>query len=306
MLELFSLLCGLLVSSLLTQSCSRICRGRALCHAICQFGIGERLRQMWNAKLWIEARPGCARLVDWLLHTINPALPAVLPPPVAQLGAQHAHHVIVTLDAYDGEDCAATVALKADVLRLADDAHVCSDAEAALVKTFRFAAAPAFRTYCVGTGATAGLSFDYSLPKNYTRVPDIQRRGSDIVRRMRYSHFGCSVVHEDIAYRALAADVDAEKRSVKAAIEQLGGRCAEALVFWHMFFQNQELCTVSLFPLLHCRGHRLPAEHGHGVEYAAPAAVVLRWQLADPTNTFNPGVGHTSTRPHYASDWPQL
>lgn len=137
------------------------------------------------------------------------------------------------------------------------------------MKTFRFAAAPAFRTHCVGTRAAAGLSFDYSLPKNYTGVPEVARPGGPpIAVRMRYSHFGCAVVHEDIAYRALAGPPESEKRAVKGIVEALGGR--------------------------------LPAEHGHGVEYGAPPEVVARWVAADPTNAMNPGVGHTSARPRYA------
>ena len=38
-------------------------------------------------------------------------------------------------------------------------------------------------------------------------------------------------------------------------------------------------------------GGRLPAEHGHGTEYAAPEATRRRWQAMDPLNVFNPGVG---------------
>jgi D-lactate dehydrogenase (quinone) len=251
--------------------------GRALCLAIRAVGIGERLRQMWDVKLWFEARTGLYRLVDWLLHWANPVLPAALPPRVAALGARYGHHLIVTLDSYGGDADAATAALKADVLALAAAggrgcAHECDAGEAALVKTFRFAAAPAFRTFCVGTGAAAGLSFDYSLPKNYTGVPDVARGGSVIAQRMRYSHFGCAVVHEDIAYGALAGTPEEEKYAVKHVVEGLGGR--------------------------------LPAEHGHGVEYAAPPEVVARWERADPTNCMNPGIGRTSTRPGYDHDTP--
>ncbi len=36
----------------------------------------------------VEARPGCSRLIDWLLYWANPVLPAPLPSAVAALGAQ--------------------------------------------------------------------------------------------------------------------------------------------------------------------------------------------------------------------------
>lgn len=255
--------------------------GRALCLAIRAVGIGPRLRQLWDAKLWIEARPGCAHVVDWLLHCVNAILPSALPPPVAALSARYRHHLIVTLDSFDGDEegAAKSAALRRDVIALAEaggsggHAHSCRADEAALVKTFRFAAAPAFRTYCVGTGAVAGLSFDYSLPKNFTGVPGVERSGSVISKRMRYSHFGCAVVHEDIAYSSLRGTPDEEKRAVKHVVEELGGR--------------------------------LPAEHGFGVEYAAPPAVRERWILVDPTNTMNPGVGRTSARPGYAPPPPK-
>ena len=46
-------------------------------------------------------------------------------------------------------------------------------------------------------------------------------------------------------------------------------------------------------------GGRLPAEHGHGTEYAAPAETSQRWQRMDPTNTMNPGVGRMDPRRWY-------
>lgn len=249
--------------------------GRALCLAIRAVGLGKRLRQLWDAKLWIEARPGCSRVVDLLLHWVNPLLPRALPRPVAALSDSFAHHLIVTLDSFDNEDSDAAAAALRDEIRSIAEAggrgrtHVCSADETALVRTFRFAAAPAFRTYCVGTGAVAGLSFDYSLPKNYTARPELAALpGSVIAKRMRYSHFGCAVVHEDVAYSALGGAPEEEKYAVKRAVERLGGR--------------------------------LPAEHGFGTEYVAPPDVCARWERADPGNVMNPGVGGTSPRPRYS------
>lgn len=72
--------------------------GRGLCLAISAVGIGPVLRRMWDAKLWVESLPGCATLVDLLLYWVNPVLPAALPASIAALGAQHGHHLIVTLD----------------------------------------------------------------------------------------------------------------------------------------------------------------------------------------------------------------
>jgi D-lactate dehydrogenase len=76
---------------------------------------------------------------------------------------------------------------------------------------------------------------------------------------MRYSHFGCNVVHEDLAYGP-DVDIDKAKHDLKETVE------------------------------LVCRG-RLPAEHGHGTEYVAPESTQKRWMKMDPLNVLNPGVG---------------
>lgn len=46
-------------------------------------------------------------------------------------------------------------------------------------------------------------------------------------------------------------------------------------------------------------GGKLPAEHGHGVEYHAPESSQKRWMAMDPLNLFNPGVGGLPTLPKY-------
>jgi D-lactate dehydrogenase len=79
---------------------------------------------------------------------------------------------------------------------------------------------------------------------------------------MRYSHFGCNVVHEDLAY-APGVDVLKAKHDLKATVEH------------------------------ECKG-RLPAEHGHGTEYVAPIETQDRWRKMDPLNVLNPGIGGLS------------
>merc|ERR1711908_92070 len=86
---------------------------------------------------------------------------------------------------------------------------------------------------------------------------------------MRYSHFGCNVVHEDIAFKP-GCDPHASKMKLKHAVEGMGGK--------------------------------LPAEHGHGTEYVAPSETQQRWQAMDPLNVFNPGVGGTSLARRYGRE----
>ena len=144
--------------------------------------------------------------------------------------------------------------------------HACDPAseEAAAVGIFRFAAAPAFRTWCVGRGLE-GCSVDYALPKAEDHEPTLEpvgaasstdggrnRRedhsrsagigggsGEVAVLRMRYSHFGCNVVHEDVAFRP-GVDAQGAKMALKRAVEGMRGK--------------------------------LPAEHGHGMECVASSA----------------------------------
>ena len=75
------------------------------------------------------------------------------------------------------------------------------------------------------------------------------------------------MVHEDLAFEP-GVDVHGAKMAIKRAVEQLGGR--------------------------------LPAEHGHGTEYVAPADMQARWVAMDPTNTLNPGIGGLSPCAGYA------
>lgn len=75
------------------------------------------------------------------------------------------------------------------------------------------------------------------------------------------SHFGCNVFHDSLM---VSTDVDVKnaKKHIQKIIEDAGGK--------------------------------LPAEHGHGTEYEAPISTQERWKKMDPTNSMNPGVGHSS------------
>jgi D-lactate dehydrogenase (quinone) len=151
--------------------------------------------------------------------------------------------------------------------------HECaSPREVAALSAFRFVAAPAFRTWCVGRGMQ-GYNVDYALTKNGGAIPPLS--GSTVsaanesdsaapLKRMRYSHFACNVVHEDLAYGP-EVDIEEAKHTLKKVIEY---EC----------------------------GGKLPAEHGHGTEYIAPPETQERWKKMDPFNVLNPGVGGLSNK----------
>jgi D-lactate dehydrogenase len=239
------------------------------------------VRQLWNAKLAVEALPfaGADGVVDRFMYFVNPVVPSVVPRAVRDSVERGlGHHVALKVgDFGDGEMDRVLGRLEAFAAQRGSDrvqVHDCSDQDAALT-AFRFVAAPAFRTWCVGKNVQ-GISVDYALPLNGGQEPDLSggdARGEGAVaaplKRMRYSHFGCNVVHEDLAY-APGVDVHKAKHDLKAIVES------------------------------RCRG-RLPAEHGHGTEYVAPKETQERWKKMDPLNVLNPGIGGMSPKYKYQS-----
>ena len=244
------------------------------------------IRQFWNLKLWLEALPGMEHSIDKLLHQLNPIMPALLPGPVMELGRSMDHHVMMTIgDFGDGNLERCLDRLNQFVAQQQPPqsprkivVHECQSAsELRALTTFRFVAAPAFRTYCIGNDLH-GISVDYALPNNRGAAPPLHNSNSSNTpiptprKRMRYSHFACNVVHEDLAYdndaTTTAERVHDAKMALKHSVEEA------------------------------CHG-KLPAEHGHGTEYTAPPATQERWKRMDPLNVLNPGIGGLSEQFRY-------
>eukprot|EP00239_Pterosperma_sp_CCMP1384_P008633 CAMPEP_0197858714 /NCGR_PEP_ID=MMETSP1438-20131217/32718_1 /TAXON_ID=1461541 /ORGANISM="Pterosperma sp., Strain CCMP1384" /LENGTH=121 /DNA_ID=CAMNT_0043474961 /DNA_START=73 /DNA_END=438 /DNA_ORIENTATION=- len=114
-----------------------------------------------------------------------------------------------------------------------------------------------------------GLSLDYALPKNEKESPEMPP-GVEPMARLRYSHFGCNVIHEDLCF-AEGVDVHKAKMAIKKVVENT-------------------------------HHGKLPAEHGHGTEYNGPPSTQKRWMSMDPTNVLNPGIGGLSYYKNYNKD----
>jgi len=226
--------------------------------------------KIWDFKLRFEALDfrGAATFLDKVSYFVNPICPPILPKRIMDMGRARDHHVATVVGDYNGslgrfEERFAKFC-KENEGKI--EFHECKTAsEQNGVTVFRFIAAPAFKTFCVGTGLQ-GISVDYALPKNHGCSPELPPSNKP-VRRMRYSHFGCNVVHEDIAYEQ-GVDTHEAKMELKHVVDEV------------------------------CKG-RLPAEHGHGTEYHAPKDTQKRWQKMDPLNVMNPGVGGLSTKYRY-------
>jgi D-lactate dehydrogenase len=248
--------------------------GRFMGHFIKFFGSASPIVSAgWAVKLKVEALDirGAATFPDTFQYYLNTLLPSVLPKKIMDMAKSRDHHIATTIGDYNGS-------LDRFEERFAKfckehegkiDVHECTTAsEKNGVTAFRFIAAAAFKTYCVGTGLQ-GISVDYALPKNHSTSPQLPESNQP-VKRMRYSHFGCNVVHEDLAY-AQGVDTHASKMELKHVVDEV------------------------------CKG-RLPAEHGHGTEYQAPADTQKRWMKMDPFNVMNPGVGGLSTKYRYEKE----
>lgn len=251
--------------------------GRVLGNAIKLVGTSSPLvRRLWSVKLWIEAMPfaGAPQIIDKFVFNVNWLLPALLPRELMEIGLSRDHHVAMTIgDFGDGNMDRILDRLHKFAFEKGKDkitVHECSmPSEAASLTAFRFVAAPAFRTWCVGKGLQ-GYSVDYALPKNAGTAPPLSSGGTtapEPVKRMRYSHFACNVVHEDLAYGP-EVDIEEAKHALKKVVE------------------------------LECGG-KLPAEHGHGTEYVAPPETQARWMKMDPLNVLNPGIGGLSEKFQY-------
>ena len=124
-----------------------------------------------------------------MLYTLNPLCPNALPPSVQSLVASHDHHLLINVGDYgngEAERFRRRLAAFA-ALNPGTHAHTCTADETPKVSYFRFAAAPAFRTWCVGRGLE-GVSVDYALPKSECGAPPLDADTTAL--RMRYSHFG--------------------------------------------------------------------------------------------------------------------
>jgi len=257
--------------------------GRIATYMIRYLGMGDIMGILWGIKSAIEGLPfsWAPIITDKLLHTFNNWVPECIPGKFMTAGREWDHHCMVAVGEFgDGtldrfmkrmdefvkkHNDAVVADVKTSDRKIVSIVEAQTPSEVTALNAFRFVAALAFKTYCVGEDIQ-GISVDYALPKNGGPVPPLPPSAATPLRRMRYSHFGCNVVHEDIAY-ALGVDTHKEKMAFKHVVEEEGGK--------------------------------LPAEHGHGTEYHAPESAQKRWMNMDPLNVLNPGVGGLSTLPKY-------
>ena len=122
-------------------------------------------------------------------------------------------------------------------------------------------------------------------------------------------------VHDDTVEEILALDV-ALRRNDPDWFEQLpasiDSRISHKLYYGHfmchVFHQDYIVrkgndwmaLEADMLKLLDDRGAQYPAEHNVGHLYHAKPSLQRFYRQLDPTNSFNPGIGHTSKKKHWA------
>lgn len=207
-----------------------------------------------------------AHLSDKLLQDISKLLPQHLPESLRQYRDQYEHHLIVKMG---GKGVQEAQAFLADYFTDSTKGGYfeCNATETQAAMLHRFAVASAAVRYrAIHSQAVEDIvALDVALRRNdadwfEVLPPEID---SKISHKLYYGHFMCHVFHQDY-------------------IVKKGNDC--------------QALEHEMLALLDKRGAQYPAEHNVGHLYQAKPELRQFYQQLDPTNSFNPGIGHTSKK----------
>lgn len=215
-----------------------------------------------SADRWAERLGLGAAFSDRMMQRIGGWLPQHLPRRMIEFRDRFEHHLILKVPA-------ATIARTTELLErefgTGDSGHFrCTEEEGAKAFLHRFAAAGAAIRYSIIHADTVEgvVALDIALRRNDRQwvetLPDDV--ADPIVHRLYYGHFFCHVFHQDYIVR----------------------KGTDCLALEHR-----------MWDLLDARGAEYPAEHNVGHLYHAKPALCDHYRTLDPTNSFNPGIGHT-------------
>ena len=229
------------------------------------FRLKRTIDETFNRTKWLPSDA-----VDRALQWLSRFFPQHLPSRLLSFRDRYEHHII--LKAADAGIEEARIYLSEAASRV-DDGQFgyfeCEEAEASKAYLHRFVAASAAIRYGVIHRNRVGdvLSLDVALKRNdqdwHEALPSELR---DKVHSVAcYGHFLCHVFHRDYVIEKTA--------------------------------DTSEVKSILLNDLDH-RGGKYPAEHNVGHVYKAEKALADFYRQLDPTNSFNPGIGHTSKLKH--------
>lgn len=212
-------------------------------------------------------------LTDRVMQGLSHLTPSHLPKRIKEYRERFEHHLLLKM-AGDGTD-EAYAYLKQYFAEADGDFFVCSAEEGKKAFLHRFAAAgAAVRYHAVHADQVEDiLALDIALRRNdsdwfETLPPEID---SQLVHKLYYGHFMCHVFHQDYVVKK-GVDCHRLKQQMLALLDQ--------------------------------RGAEYPAEHNVGHLYQAKPDLQAFYRQADPTNSFNPGLGKTSKLKNWGEQQP--
>lgn len=207
---------------------------------------------------------------DHLLQWLSGLLPDHLPRRLRQYRDAFEHHLLLRVSQSSVKETERYLMRRFP--SPTGDFLVCSGPEGAAAFLHRFAAAGAAVRYRTIHSDTVEdiVALDFALPRNARNwcVDVAEEDRSHVLHDLRYGHFLCHVIHEDLIVARGADALAIEERAV-ARLERQSCEC--------------------------------PAEHNVGHLYSAKPALAAFYADLDPTNCFNPGVGRMSRHRHYAT-----
>ncbi|ATH80814.1 D-lactate dehydrogenase [Ectopseudomonas mendocina] len=214
-------------------------------------------------------RFGLRGVTDRVIQALMNLLPSHLPARMREYRERFEHHLLVRVSNDTLEQTRAF--LTEYFTGSASGAYFECDAEEGR-KAFlhRFAIAGAAIRYREAHRSSVEdiLALDIALRRNDRDwVETLPREMEEqIIHKLYYGHFFCHVFHQDYIVRKGIDPIEMEHR---------------------------------MWKLLDARRAEYPAEHNVGHLYVAKPALAGFYRELDPTNTFNPGIGHTSKKKHW-------
>ena len=202
-------------------------------------------------------------LSDRIMQFFSSLFPRHLPKRLYEYHARYEHHLMLRM-AEDGVR-EARAYLKETFPTKDGDFFECSKEEGEKAFLHRFAAAGAAIRYRAihRRDVQDIVALDIALPRNGTswfeHLPDDIT--SHLVHKLYYGHFFCQVFHQD-----------------------------------YIVSKGHDTNTIerAMWKLLDKRGAEYPAEHNVGHLYFAKPTLLKHYMTLDPSNSFNPGLGHSS------------
>ncbi|CDM39507.1 D-lactate dehydrogenase [Ectopseudomonas oleovorans] len=214
-------------------------------------------------------RFGLRGVTDKVIQALMNLLPSHLPPRMREYRDRFEHHLLVRVSNDTLEQTRSF--LNEYFANSTSGAYFECDAnEGRKAFLHRFAVAGAAIRYRESHRSSVEdiLALDIALRRNdrdwvETLPAEMEER---IIHKLYYGHFFCHVFHQDYIVK---------KGNDPLAMEH------------------------AMWKLLDERRAEYPAEHNVGHLYVAKPALAGFYRELDPTNTFNPGIGHTSKKKHW-------